>query len=77
MSDNIEVDLEAVSPLGDNVMEIEPDEVEEPEVVFVPFEDTPLRVNQTEKFFSKNRPYKVSRDEARILLEANKGYIKD
>lgn len=69
----VQIDLDAVNPIIDTA----PEEVEEVMVVFVPFEDKELRVNQTTKKFSKGRAAKVTRDEARILLEAKIGYIKD
>lgn len=68
-----QIDLDAVNPVAD----VAPKQVEDVNVVFVPFEDCDLRVNQTQKSFSKGRPAKVTRDEARILLEAHKGYLKD
>jgi hypothetical protein len=72
MSD-VKIDLDAVNPLVDT----EPQQVSDVKVVFVPFVDCELRINQTTTKFAKQRPVKVTRDEARILLEANKGYVKD
>lgn len=72
MSD-VQIDLDAVNPIAD----VAPKQVEDVKVVFVPFTDCELRINQQVSRFSKQRPVKVTRDEARILLEANKGYIKD
>lgn len=72
MSD-VKIDLDAVNPL----VEDEPKKAEEIQVVFVPFEDGEMRVNQTTTTYQKGRPIKLSRDEARILLDAEKGYIKE
>lgn len=70
---NVRIDLDAVNPIADVV----PQQVSDIKVVFVPFADCELRINQTVTRFAKGRPAKISRDEARILLEADKGYIKD
>ena len=70
--EDVKIDLDAVNPL-----EAEPKTVADVKVVFVPFEDGDMRVNQTTTKFQKGRSIKVTRDEARILLEANRGYIKD
>lgn len=69
---DLHIDLEALNPVDSA-----PKLVEDVKVVFVPFEDCELRVNQSLTKFSKQRPVKVTRDEARILLESNKGYLKD
>lgn len=69
----VQIDLDAVNPIVDSA----PQEVAEVMVVFVPFEDVETRINQTTHKFNKGRATKVTRDEARILLEAKKGYIKD
>jgi hypothetical protein len=74
MSD-IQIDVEAANPLA--TVEAQPIKVEEAEVVFVPFEDTELRINQMTKRFKKGVSTKINRDEARVLIEASKGYIKD
>ena len=74
MSD-IQIDVEAANPTS--VSEVKPLKVEDLEVVFVPFEDTELRINQTTKRFKKGVSTKVTRDEARILMDAKKGYLKD
>lgn len=70
---DVQIDLDAVNPLVEEVPQI----VETADVVFVPFDDCSTRINQTDKNYVKGRSYKVTRDEARILIEANKGYIKD
>lgn len=71
--DDVKIDLDAVNPL----VEAEPKTAEDIKVVFVPFEDGEMRVNQTTTRYQKGRPIKVTHDEARILLDAKKGYIKD
>lgn len=73
---DIQIDVEAANPVNAAV-EVKPVKVEEAEVVFVPFEDTELRINQMTKRFKKGVSVKVSRDEARVLIEAEKGYLKD
>mgnify|MGYP006982881831 CR=1 FL=1 len=75
MSD-IQIDVEAANPVSPSPI-AEAIQVEEATVVFVPFEDTELRINHTIKRFKKGVSSKVSRDEARILIEAEKGYLKD
>ena len=75
MSD-IQIDVDAANPVAP-VVQVKPITVEELDVVFVPFVDTELRINQTLKKFKKGVSTKVNRDEARILIEANKGYLKD
>lgn len=56
--------------------EIEPQQVAEVKVVFVPFEDFDARINQTDFTFQKDVPVKVTRDEANMYLEAKKGYVR-
>lgn len=73
MSNEAQIDLDSMNAVAD----VAPKQAEHVEVVFVAFVDTEVRINQTTKKIAKGRPTKVSRDEARILLEANKGYIKD
>ena len=75
MTEDISIDLEAVNPVS--APTVEPIAVQELDVVFVPFEDTQIRVNQTTKDLKQGVSYKVSRDEARILIDAKKGYLKD
>jgi hypothetical protein len=70
---DVKIDLDAANPLVD----AEPKTVEDVKVVFVPFEDGEMRVNQTTTRYQKGRAIKLSHDEARILLDAEKGYIKD
>lgn len=70
---DVQIDLDAVNPIAD----VAPKQVEDVQVVFVPWVDWELRINQTTTRLSKGRPVKLTRDEARILIEANKGYIKD
>lgn len=70
---DVKIDLDAANPLVD----AEPKVAEDTKVVFVPFEDGEMRVNQTTTRYQKGRAIKLSRDEARILLDAEKGYIKD
>lgn len=74
MTDNVQIDLDAVNPM---IVDEAPKQVEEVKVVFVPFEDVELRVNQETLNLSKQRPVKLTRDQARILLESNKGYVKE
>ena len=49
----------------------------EKDVVFVPFKDIDLTINQQTLRFIARAPKKVTRDQARILLEADAGYLKD
>lgn len=73
MNEKASIDLDAVNLVMDDA----PAQVEDVKVVFVPFEDRELRVNQTTKKLYKNTPSKVTRDEARILLEAGVGYVRE
>lgn len=74
MSNEVQIDLDAANPV---MVDTEPVQVQEAEVVFVPFEDRELRVNQTSMFLKKGVPVKLTRDQARIMLEAKAGYTKD
>jgi hypothetical protein len=72
-SKTVQVNLDQSNPLG-------PPEVpvivaDEKDVVFVCSEDTELTINQTRLKFTARAPKKVTRDQARILSEAGKGYI--
>ena len=75
MSDNkVELDLDALDPM---VTAVKAEPVQAVDVVFVPHRDVQLTVNQTVKNLRKGQQVKISRDEARILLESNAGYIRD
>lgn len=73
MNEEVQVDLDALNPV---ITTAEPKQVQDVEVVFVPFEDIELSINRTVKRLRKDVPTKLSRDEARVLLDAKKGYTK-
>lgn len=70
----IKIDLDAANPMGPP--EVSTRQAEEKDVVFVAFADTELTINNVTLKFVANVPKKVSRDEARILTEAEKGYLR-
>lgn len=71
---SVNIDLDAANPTRPDV----PTQVaEDKDVVFVAFEDTELTVNNMTLKFTARAPKKVTRDQARILMEANKGYLRD
>jgi hypothetical protein len=69
----IQVNLDTPNPL--TPPQVEPIQAVEKDVVFVCSEDTELTINQTKLVFTARAPKKVTRDQARILSEAHKGYI--
>lgn len=75
MSDAIKIDLDAANPMAPP--EVPTQTAEEKDVVFVPFNDVELTVNREILRFTARAPKRVTRDQARILLEANAGYIRE
>lgn len=67
---------QAVATLVDTHVDIEPKQVEDVLVEFVPFTDFTARINQDDFSFRKDIPTRVTRDQANIYLEAKKGYVK-
>ena len=71
----VKIDLDAANPMGPP--EVAPQKAVEKDVVFVPFKDIELTINRETLRFVARAPKKVTRDQARILLEADAGYLKE
>lgn len=69
----ITVDLDAANPIAPP--EVEQIKATTKDVVFVPNKDVTLTINQTVLHLTARAPVKVTRDQARILTDADAGMI--
>lgn len=74
---DVQFDRDALEILEPSQVDREPKQVENVEVLFVPFKDFEARINQTVYHFRQDVQTLISRDLANDLVNAKRGYTKD